>query len=187
MRKVLDYHRYMRFCSRWTALALIGCLPVFADGALSGRRAPGFSLPDSQLQQHDLYDYRGKVVLLEIMQTGCPSCQMLTAELERIKIKYAGKVAVLSIVNPPDNMKTVKAYIAAHSVTGPMLFDMGQMAASYLKVTPQNPRIHLPHLFLIDSDSMIRNDWGENEAVDAAKGSVVEAEIDNLLSGKTTK
>ena len=177
----------MSFCKRWAAVALIASLPTLAGGALSGRRAPGFSLPDSKLQQHDLYDYRGKVILLEIMQTSCPSCQTLTAELERIKTKYAGKLAVLSVVNPPDNMNTVKAYITSHAVTGPMLFDMGQMAASYLKVTPQNPRIHLPHLFLIDGDGMIRNDWAEQEAVDAAKGAIVEAEVDRLLSGKSAK
>ena len=177
----------MRFCKRWASLALVAILPAFAGGALSGRRAPGFSLPDSNLQQHDLYDYRGKIVLLEIMQTSCPSCRSLTAELERIKTKYAGRVAVLSVVNPPDNMNSVKAYITSQSVTGPMLFDSGQMAASYLKVTPQNPRIHLPHLFLIDGEGMIRNDWAEQEAVDAAKDSIVETEIDHLLSGKPAK
>jgi peroxiredoxin len=175
----------MRFLKRWAALALIASLPAFASGALSGRRAPGFSLPDSSLQQHDLYDYRGKVVLLEIMQTSCPSCRALTAELERIKAMYGDKVVVLSVVNPPDNMNTVRAYIKGQGVTGPMLFDSGQMAASYLKVTPQNPRIHLPHVFLIDREGMIRNDWGEQEAVEAAaKGSTLEAEIDRLLSGK---
>jgi peroxiredoxin len=79
-------------CKHWVGLALLAILPAFAGGALSGRRAPGFSLPDSKLQQHDLYDYRGQVVLLEIMQTSCPSCRSLTAELERIKTKYAGKV-----------------------------------------------------------------------------------------------
>jgi peroxiredoxin len=174
-------------CKHWVALAVLAILPAFAGGALSGRRAPGFSLPDSKLQQHDLYDYRGQVVLLEIMQTSCPSCRSLTAELERIKTKYAGKVTVLSVVNPPDNMNTVKAYITSQGVTGPMLFDSGQMAASYLKVTPQNPRIHLPHLFLIDGEGMIRNDWAEQEAVDAATDSLVEAEIDRLLSGKRAK
>jgi hypothetical protein len=34
---------------------------------------------------------------------------------------------------------------------------------------------------------MIRNDWAEQEAVDAATDSLVEAEIDRLLSGKRAK
>ncbi len=157
---------------------------VLAAGELSNRRAPGFSLPDTKLEQHDLYDYRGKPVLIEIMQTSCPKCQTLSDELERIKLKYPGHVAVLAIVNPPDNMDTVNGYIAAHGITGPMLFDSGQVSASYLKVTPRNPRIHLPHLFLIDAAGIIRNDWAEQAAVDAAKDGGVEAAIDSLLSSK---
>ena len=45
------------------------CMPAFAAGALSNRRAPGFSLPDSTMKQHDPLDYRGKILLLEFMQT----------------------------------------------------------------------------------------------------------------------
>ena len=45
---------------------------LFASGELSGRRAPGFSLPDLQGQQHDLQDYRGKIVIVDIIQTTFP-------------------------------------------------------------------------------------------------------------------
>ena len=41
-------------------------------GDLSGRRAPGFSLVDSDFVHHDAQDYRGKILLLDIMQTSCP-------------------------------------------------------------------------------------------------------------------
>jgi peroxiredoxin len=167
---------------RCVALFVFALQLVLAAGELSNRRAPGFSLPDTKLQQHDLYDYRGKPVLIEIMQTSCPSCRRLSVELERIKLKYPGALAVLAIVNPPDNMDTVNRYIAAHGITGPMLFDSGQVSASYLRVTPSNPRIHLPHLFLIDAAGIIRDDWDERAAVDAAKDGKVEAAIDSLVS-----
>ena len=36
-----------------------------AAGELSNRRAPGFSLPDSNINYHDLGDYRGKIVLVD--------------------------------------------------------------------------------------------------------------------------
>ena len=38
----------------------------------SNRRAPGFSLPDLNHKQYDLGDYRGRVVLIDIMKTDCP-------------------------------------------------------------------------------------------------------------------
>ena len=51
---------------------LLFAAALFAADA--SRRAPGFSLPDSKAQQHDLADYRGKVVILEFIQTACPHC-----------------------------------------------------------------------------------------------------------------
>jgi peroxiredoxin len=165
----------------WILVALCGTLVA---GELSGRRAPGFSLPNTKLEQHDLYDYRGRVVLLDIMQTTCPTCAEMTAELERIKAKYPDKVVVLSVAVPPDTLDTMNAFIGKHKVTGPMLFDSGQMAASYMKVGPKNPRIHLPHLFLIDPEGMIRDDWGEKEAVAAGKGGTIEALIESILASK---
>ena len=151
-----------------------------AAGELSGRRAPGFALPDAKSQYHDLADYRGKVLLLDFMQTGCASCQTLAQTLEKIKSTYGDKVAVLSVVVPPDNQSTVAAFLSKYKLTSPIVFDCGQMTASYMKITPQNPQMHFPHLFLIDAKGMIRNDFGStNTAILEGKG--LPAEIDKLL------
>src|ERR1700686_4269966 len=66
---------------------------VLAWGDLSGRRAPGFSLPDLHARQHDLQDYHGKIVLVDIIQTTCPHCARLAEILERVHGKYGDKVA----------------------------------------------------------------------------------------------
>jgi peroxiredoxin len=151
-----------------------------AAGELSGRRAPGFSLPDGSMQYHDLADYRGKVVLLEIMLTKCPSCQKLAQKLEGFKQKYGDKIAVLAVVNPPDNRVSVDQFKATYKVTSPVLFDCGQMVGSYLIPDPAKPRIHVPHLFVIDGEGMIRNDFHfpDEAALEAAP---IEAEIERLL------
>jgi peroxiredoxin len=128
---------------------------LFASGELSGRRAPGFSLPDLHLRQHDLQDYRGKIVLIDIIQTTCPHCAQLADVLRKVEAKYGDKVAVLSIALPPDNQTSVARFAAEHKVTTPLLFDCGQVSASYLKATPQNPKANVPHLFLIDGQGMI--------------------------------
>ena len=47
----------------------------------SNRRAPGFSLPDSAFEQHDPQDYRGKVLLVDVMLTTCPICNQLADTL----------------------------------------------------------------------------------------------------------
>ncbi len=154
-----------------------------ASGDLSNRRAPGFSLPDVQLKQHDLQDYRGKIVLIDIMQTNCPHCQRLAGILERIHGKYGEKVAILSIVNPPDNQGTVAKFAQEHKVTTPMLFDCGQVSVSYLKVTPQNPKINVPHLFVIDGQGMIRNDYGYDfDTKTIFEGEGLDVVIDKMLA-----
>ena len=159
---------------------------LFASGELSGRRAPGFSLPDLHGQQHDIQDYRGKIVLLDIIQTGCPHCQMLADVLEKVVAKYGGKVAVLTFAIPQDTVATVTRFVAEHKVTTPVLFDCGQASASYLKVTPQNPTVNVPHLFVIDGQGMIRNDFAYGfDTRNIFEGEGLSIEIDRLLAGTT--
>jgi peroxiredoxin len=157
---------------------------LFASGELSGRRAPGFSLPDLHGQQRDLQDYRGKIVLVDIIQTNCPHCQQLADVLEKVVAKYGGKVAVLTFAIPRDTPATVAHFVAEHKVTTPVLFDCGQASAAYLKATPQNPTVNVPHLFLIDGQGMIRNDFGyEFDTRNIFEGDGLYMEIDRLLAG----
>ncbi len=158
---------------------------AFGAGELSNRRAPSFSLPDSSMVQHDILDYRGKVLIIEFMQTKCPSCQELTKVLEtKIKPKFGDKLAVLSIVVPPDNIELVKKYVDVFKVTSPILFDSGQVAGSYSKATPQRPQMYFPHIFLIDQQGQIRNDWAftaPKQYPDVLSGDKLIAEVEKLL------
>lgn len=156
---------------------------LFASGELSGRRAPGFSLPDMHGKQHDLQDYRGKVVLIDIIQTTCPHCQQLADVLEKTAARYGNKVAVLTFAIPRDTAATVAQFAAQHKITTPILFDCGQASASYLRVTPQNPRVDVPHLFLIDGQGMIRNDFVYGfDTRNIFEGDGLNIEIDRLLA-----
>jgi len=47
---------------------------------------------------------------------------------------------------------------------------------SYLKVTPTNPKVNFPHLFIIDGSGTIRDDFEGAEDVAA-----LSAEIDKLI------
>jgi peroxiredoxin len=156
---------------------------LFGAGELSGRRAPGFALPDLNLNYHDIQDHRGKVIILDVMRTTCPHCLTVSKNLERIKAKYGSKVAIFSIVNPPDNQATVSKFLVDNKLTTPMLFDCGQVAAVYLKVTPKNPSITIPHVFVIDQQGMIRNDFAYSDATKGIlEGDGLGAEVEKLLN-----
>jgi peroxiredoxin len=153
-----------------------------APGKFSNRRAPGFSLPDSAGKQYDGTDFRGKVLLLEFMQTKCPFCRAMSGVLEQTKTKFGDRIEVLSVVVMPDTPQNVAQYIKENNVRTPILYDCGQMTASYLRITPQNPTVRFPHLFLIDKDGVIRNDFDHD---DAGSGKVtvtlLAAEVQKLL------
>jgi peroxiredoxin len=164
-----------------TALMLLGVLTVFAAGEFSNRRAPGFSLMDTRFQQHDLGDYKGKVVIIDFMQTTCPVCNKLADTLATLKTKYGEKMAVLSVVTLPDNFQTADAFSGKHRAGWPILFDSGQVMMSYLKMRPDGPMdVHFPHVFIVDGSGTIRDDFdGTEELKLTAAG--LSAEIDKFL------
>src|SRR5271168_3966102 len=117
---------------RFFSFLLLTAACAFGAGELSGRRAPGFSLPDSSAKQYDLQDYRGKIVIIDFMQVTCEHCQKFSGVLEQAKAKYGDKIAVLSVVNPPSDAKGVADFVTKFKVKSPILFDCGQVAYSYL-------------------------------------------------------
>jgi peroxiredoxin len=165
-------------------LLLASGLAWAASGELSNRRAPGFALPDPAYQHYyDLQDFAGKVVVIDIMSTRCPHCLLLSTTLEQVKARYGSKVAILEVVLPPDNLDTVSKFVATNNVTVPVVCDMGQMTASYFMATPATmSKIGVPHLFLIDKQGMIRNDYTyEENTRNIFEGAGLVTEIDKLL------
>jgi peroxiredoxin len=166
---------------RTLAILLTAALLAPAANEYSNRRAPGFSLPDSKYEQHDPQDYRGKVLLVDIMLTTCPTCNQLADTLVSLKKKYGDKVGIISVVSLPDTMADTQSFAAKHGIDWPIVFDSGQMIASYLKVTPTNATVHFPHLFVIDGQGMIRNDYGTADE-DSLTVEKLSAAIDQVLA-----
>lgn len=156
-------------------LCAAACVATAAD-----RRAPGFSLVDSKGVEHDLGDYRGKLVLLAFIQSTCPHCATFAEKLEQAQEKYGNRIAVLAIVTPPDDPGKVNAFMAGHKIAFPILFDSGQMSYSY--VLTQN--LTFPKLFLIDAAGTIRaeHDYSPLSA-EIFDGNGLGPAIDRLLSG----
>jgi len=172
----------MRRRSFLSALALPLAPAAVSAAGLSDRRAPGFALPDLDFKIHDLNDYLGKVVVVDVMRTGCPHCAVFSKRLEAAEKKFAGKAKILQVVNPPDNQNSVKGYLEKNALSTTVLFDCGQMAASYLKITPQKPSFEVPHFFVIDPKGWIREDHGYNMLSRGLfEGDGVEAIIDRYI------
>src|SRR5260370_25159917 len=94
---------------------LVCAVALFAADPL--RRGPGFCLIDTPGNWQDLADYRDKVVLVEFMQTNCPHCAAFSTVLNGLKLKYADKLAILAIANPPDTPQTMMQFVNGHKLT----------------------------------------------------------------------
>lgn len=148
---------------------------MMSGQSLSGRRAPSFSLPDSNQVQHDILDYRGKWLLMTFVSTSaCQRCVPLSKELEKLQ---SAKISVLYVMLPPENYSTGARYSADNKLTSPIVFDQSQVAVAFFRATPQNSRIDTPHLFAINPAGNIAQDWSDTTVGNmlAAKGGVAGA------------
>jgi peroxiredoxin len=154
------------------SLAVSGAL---AGQSLGGRRAPSFSLPDSNQVQHDILDYRGRwLVLTFTTSINCTHCAPLVKALEPLQ----KQVAVLNVmISPPENANTAGRFAAENKITSPIVFDQSQVAIGYFKATPTNSRIDTPHVFLISPTGMLVEDWSDGKVAQIleAKGGVAAA------------
>ncbi len=163
---------------------LLSAACLAAASPLSNRHAPGFALMDSGFKHfYDPQDYRGKILVIDFMLTSCPHCQKVAGVLEEIATRYRDRVQVLEIVMPPDNQASVAKYIAAQKITVPVLFDCGQVTASYLKATPQNPHIEVPHIFIVNAQGWIQSDYAYSPATQHIfEGRGLAQELDRMLA-----
>jgi peroxiredoxin len=152
--------------------------------AQAPKRAPGFCLADSNGQWHDLADYRGKVVVVEFMQTTCPHCADFTKVLSGLVSKYGSRLQVLSIALPNDNPQMIREFVKGHGVNWPHLYDQGQVAASYVRA----PGVNFPCVYLVDQNGMITGHW-EYSALTRGffESDQLDREIGRLLGGGAKK
>jgi len=148
---------------QWSRAPLLCAALLLSQGLvgqnLSGRHAPGFSLPDSKRVQHNILDYQGRWLIVDFMRTDCAHCKALSKTLEEVKAKYGSKIAVLAIVNTPDNAASVSRYIAENNVTYPVVFDSNQVAALYFTATTNDPNYDAPHWFAVDPNGTLVSGW----------------------------
>jgi peroxiredoxin len=141
-----------------TTLGLLGVLALVgsahAAGAKVGEAAPAFTLKDESGKEHSLAQYKGKIVVLEWTNPGCPFVQRhYTADtMDKTRAGLdAQKVVWLAIdstnSNTPDKSKDWKK---KEGFAYPVLQDAsGQVGKAYGARTT-------PHMFVIDEKGIVR-------------------------------
>jgi ankyrin repeat protein/peroxiredoxin len=145
--------------------------PPLAAQSLTGSRAPGFTLADSNSVWRDLVDYRGRWLILVFTKADCPRCGALSQTLGELKTKYGPKIEILAIVNA--NSGDAARYISENRPAYPIAFGSNQYAAPYFQnsVAGSTPASNaaskswdMPRWFAIDPLGTIAADWQPSDA-----------------------
>ncbi len=106
--------------------------------------APNFTLPDIERQPVTLNDYQGQYVLLNFWATWCKPCVIEMPELEAAHQALKAQDFTVIAINVGDKKHKVKAFVAAHGFTFPVLLDKDWAIAERYGV------IAIPVSFYID-------------------------------------
>ena len=164
------------------------------EKAQVGKKAPDFTLNDLQGKEHQLSDYRGKIVVLESLNFGCPYVRnhYETGAMQELQ-KWAKKQDVVWIqvnsvapshpnyVTPKEAQEQKKQYDVKS--TAWLQDPKGKVGRTYgMKTTP--------HMFIIDKDGTLVYD-GAIDDRPSTRGNprtahnYVEAALKSLLNGES--
>ena len=160
---------------------------------LSAAAAPEFTLTDTNGTEHSLSDFKGKIVVLEWFNHGCPFVKKHYSQgnMQALQKKYTGKDVVwLSIISSAPG-KQGHASAADHNK---MAADKGTAATAILmdedgKVGKAYAAKTTPHLFIIDASGelvyqgAIDDKRSTNPADIASSKNYVAEALDALLAG----
>lgn len=180
---------------RLSTLTVISLLLLNSLYAIApGQAAPDFTLPDPAGQKHSLSDYRGKYVVLEWTNPGCPFVVKFykPGVMQKWQKEWTGKGVVWLTINStnPDHQDYLNAVRAAAHLketgampTAMLLDPEGQAGRLYEAKTT-------PHCFVIDPSGMIIyagaiDDQRSTNSADIAKAvNYVAQALTEAMSGK---
>lgn len=126
------------------AMLLVG--RADAEPAKVGAKAPEFTLKDHAGKEHKLSDYKGKTVVLEWFNPGCPYVvrHYESKTMKNLAEQYGTKDVVWLAVNTGGDPQQMKTFAEHNKLPYPVLIDKdGQTAKAYGAKTT-------PHMFVID-------------------------------------
>ncbi|MBZ5724886.1 MAG: TlpA family protein disulfide reductase [Acidobacteriia bacterium] len=136
-----------------------------------------------------LSQYRGKIVALVFIDTGCPHCQELTAILKPIAQEYAPRgVRVLECAFNDNAERLVPEFIARFQPPFPVGWNNRLAVMSYLQHSILDPRpLYVPHMVFLDRRGVIRGDFPGEDSFFKDANANVRAELDKLLKAGAEK
>jgi hypothetical protein len=140
-------------------LAVAAAVPSLF-GAEIPRPAPLKTYPAPGGGKIDLAAYKGKVIAVEFLNTGCPSCQRCARALQKMHTQYGPRgLQVVGLATNATNSQEAASLIGAFRAQLQIGFPIGwcneEEFLSFLQIPIMAPR-RVPQLAFVDKKGMIR-------------------------------
>jgi peroxiredoxin len=130
-----------------------------AEAPKVGAPAPGFSLPDSRGQTESLGKYKGKYVVLEWFNPGCPFVQKHyhSENMQALQKEFTGKGVVWLTIDSsaPGKEGNLSPEEANKQMTDWKMKSTAFLLDSEGKVGHEYAATNTPHMFVIDPDGKL--------------------------------
>lgn len=144
---------------RLAFIRVLATLPIvalaLAGAAASARNAPDFTLPTPEGKHIVLSSLRGKLVVIEFLQTTCTHCQRAGQILQKLYLENADRMEIVGISHDAMGMAAIRKYKEEHNLSYPVVLGDLSVAVNYLGISPQRPNFHVPVFFFIGPDGQI--------------------------------
>ena len=139
---------------RLFALAVVSSLAWAASPI--PRKAPDFVIVEPSGKQIPLSSFKGKVVVLEFLDTTCPHCQHTSVMLSMLKQQLGPRgfqpIRIATYNNAPPQ---VIGFLSQFSPSYPVGISDNDTVVKFLGFSPQD-RVMVPQIVVIDRKGMIR-------------------------------
>ncbi len=103
-----------------------------------------FSLPGIDGKNHSLSEFKGKIIILDLMATWCEPCKEVYQVIHEILPEFPDvKPLTISVSPSTDNLDNLRTYAQQQKITWPLLLD-GQ-----LEVANQTETLYIPHVMVV--------------------------------------
>lgn len=118
----------------------------------AGQPAPGFTGMDVEGNQHRLSDYKGKVVVVDVWNTGCKPCIAEIPYLKRLEREFEDRDVVFISYSLDTDTEVWKQFLAAHQQDGNQWINTEAFKSAFAK--DYNIRF-IPRFLVIGKDGNI--------------------------------
>lgn len=129
--------------------AVIGC--ETNPGPQVDEPVPGFTLPDLEGREHQLADYRGRVVVLNFWATWCPPCVDEMPSLQRLHRALSDEGLSVLALSVDERFSDIVEFRDEYDLTFTLLHDNGR------KVSRAYQTFKYPETYIVDRAGRLKS------------------------------